>query len=241
MLPTLLICPKLTTVNRSQSKPDAADEKRIKALDAEITSLTKETDKLREKSASISDDIKSLQNKILEVGGVRLRAIQSKVSTTKGLLDLANESITKAEVGQAKAARDVEKLENSIASSKTTLEEVVEELELVESNLEGCTADLNKVIDSIQQVNDSSDDINEDFEQSKQQLEEKQAGINAFRALEVGFFYFIFPQYRKELRGFVQMDYKQQIEDNARKLKESQEKYRFYEKKLAGLELVYIE
>ncbi|KIR56495.1 hypothetical protein I315_00669 [Cryptococcus gattii Ru294] len=206
---------------KSQSKPDAADEKRIKALDAEITSLTKETDKLREKSASISDDIKSLQNKILEVGGVRLRAIQSKVSTTKGLLDLANESITKAEVGQAKAARDVEKLENSIASSKTTLEEVVEELELVESNLEGCTADLNKVIDSIQQVNDSSDDINEDFEQSKQQLEEKQAGINAFRALE--------------------MDYKQQIEDNARKLKESQEKYRFYEKKLAGLELVYID
>ncbi|KIR29545.1 hypothetical protein I309_01614 [Cryptococcus deuterogattii LA55] len=206
---------------KSQSKPDAADEKRIKALDAEITSLMKETDKLREKSSSISDDIKSLQNKILEVGGIRLRAIQSKVSTTKGLLDLANESITKAEVGQAKAERDVEKLENSIANNKTTLEEVVEELELVESNLEGCTADLNKVIDSIQQVNDSSDDINEDFEQSKQQLEEKQAGINAFRALE--------------------MDYKQQIEDNARKLKESQEKYRFYEKKLAGLELVYID
>ncbi|WVO23287.1 uncharacterized protein IAS62_004637 [Cryptococcus decagattii] len=206
---------------KSQSKPDAADEKRIKALDTEIASLMKETDKLREKSASISDDIKSLQNKILEVGGVRLRAIQSKVSTTKGLLDLANESITKAEVGQAKAARDVEKLENSIANNKNTLEEVVEELELVESNLEGCSADLNKVIDSIQQVNDSSDDINEDFEQSKQQLEEKQAGINAFRALE--------------------MDYKQQIEDNARKLKESQEKYRFYEKKLAGLELVYID
>lgn len=240
MLPSLLICPKLTIVNRSQSKPDAADEKRIKALDAEITSLTKETDKLREKSSSISDDIKSLQNKILEVGGVRLRAIQSKVSTTKGLLDLANESITKAEVGQAKAARDVEKLENSIASSKTTLEEVVEELELVESNLEGCTADLNKVIDSIQQVNDSSDDINEDFEQSKQQLEEKQAGINAFRALEVSFL-FSFSTIQKRAKSFGQMDYKQQIEDNARKLKESQEKYRFYEKKLAGLELVYIE
>ncbi|OXG87424.1 hypothetical protein C345_03199 [Cryptococcus neoformans A2-102-5] len=206
---------------KSQSKPDAADEKRIKALDAEIASLTKETDKLREKSSSINDDIKSLQNKILEVGGVRLRAIQSKVSITKGLLDLANESITKAEVGQAKAERDVEKLEKSISNNQAALEEVVEELELVESNLEGCTADLNKVIDSIQQVNDSSDDINEDFEQSKQLLEEKQAGINAFRALE--------------------MDYKQQIEDNARKLKESQEKYQFYERKLAGLELVYID
>lgn len=222
---------------RSQSKPDAGDEKRIKTLDAEIASLTKETDKLREKSSSINDDIKSLQNKILEVGGVRLRAIQSKVSITKGLLDLANESITKAEVGQAKAERDVEKLERSIANNNTTLEEVVEELELVESNLEGCTADLNKVIDSIQQVNDSSDDINEDFEQSKQLLEEKQAGINAFRALEVGFFFTT----QKRAKGIVQMDYKQQIEDNARKLKESQEKYQFYERKLAGLELVYIE
>lgn len=222
---------------RSQSKPDAADEKRIKALDAEIASLTKETDKLREKSSSINDDIKSLQNKILEVGGVRLRAIQSKVSITKGLLDLANESITKAEVGQAKAERDVEKLEKSISNNQAALEEVVEELELVESNLEGCTADLNKVIDSIQQVNDSSDDINEDFEQSKQLLEERQAGINAFRALEVGFFFYNM----KRAKGITQMDYKQQIEDNARKLKESQEKYQFYERKLAGLELVYIE
>jgi structural maintenance of chromosome 4 len=84
---------------RAQSKPDAADEKRIKTLESDIAGLTKETSKLREKSSSISNEIKALQDQILEVGGVKLRAIQSKVTNTKGLLDLANESITKAEVG----------------------------------------------------------------------------------------------------------------------------------------------
>jgi structural maintenance of chromosome 4 len=86
------------------------DEKRIKTLDAEIATLTAEADKLRSKSSVISEQIKELQNKILEVGGVKLRAIQSKFANTKGLLDLASEAITKAEVGQAKSIRDAEKL-----------------------------------------------------------------------------------------------------------------------------------
>jgi structural maintenance of chromosome 4 len=88
-------------MSRSQSKPDANDEKRIKALENDIAKNSKEVASLREKSSGISEQIKELQNKILEVGGVKLRAIQSKFSTTKGLLDLANDAITKAEVGQA--------------------------------------------------------------------------------------------------------------------------------------------
>ncbi|WWD20077.1 hypothetical protein CI109_104551 [Kwoniella shandongensis] len=206
---------------QSQSKPDAADEKRIKTLDSEIASLTKETDKLREKSSVISEQIKSLQNKILEVGGVRLRAIQSKVSTTKGLLDLANESITKAEVGQAKAERDVDKLEKTIAGNKAKLEEVDAELEVVEGDLQACSGDLAVIKEKVQEASDACDDVKEALEQSKQDLDEKMSGINAFRALE--------------------MDIKQKIEDNGRIQKDSKDKYRHWRKRHEELELVYID
>jgi hypothetical protein len=64
----------------------------------------------------IQEQIKELQAKILEVGGVKLRAMQSKVANTKGLIDLAGENIVKAEVAQAKAQRDAEKLEKTINS-----------------------------------------------------------------------------------------------------------------------------
>ena len=154
-------------------------------MNGEITSASKETEKLREKSSAISDQIKELQNKILEVGGVKLRAIQSKVSTTKGLLDLANESITKTEVGQAKAERDVEKLEKALAGNKANMEEVNAELQAVDGDLAACSADLTVIKEKVQEVMDASTDVQEALAASKAELDEKSTDINAFRALEV--------------------------------------------------------
>ncbi|WVQ96218.1 hypothetical protein IAU59_003322 [Kwoniella sp. CBS 9459] len=211
---------RLTEV-QLQAKPDAADEKRIRTLDSEIASLTKEADKLKEKSSVISFQIKSLQEKILEVGGVRLRAIQSRVSTTKGLLDLANEAITKAEVGQAKAQRDSVKLEKSIEKNKVALEEVESELQVVEGDLQACSADLATIKEKVQEAMDASEDVKEALGESKKELDEKMGGINAFRALE--------------------MDIKQKIEDNGRIQKDSKDKYRHWKKRHEELELVYID
>jgi len=168
--------------NRAQSRPDAADEKRIKTLNSEIDALEAEVTKLRTKSSGISDQIKELQNKILEVGGVKLRAIQSKVTTTKGLLDLANESITKAEVGQAKSQRDVEKLSRNVEANKVKLEECERELEAVETDLAAAQADRA----AIQATKDAHEDVKESMEESKRELEEHNEEINVFRKLEVG-------------------------------------------------------
>ena len=170
---------------RSQSKPDAADEKRIKALEVDIAKNAKEVASLREKSSGISDEIKELQNKILEVGGVKLRAIQSKFSTTKGLLDLANDAITKAEVGQAKAKHDVEKLTKAIDSNTQKLEEVEEELGVVSADLEASEGDLRMIKEKVQEAQDASADEHEALQASKAELDEKTTDINAFRKLEV--------------------------------------------------------
>jgi structural maintenance of chromosome 4 len=171
--------------DRTQSKPDAADESRIKQLKKEISSLESEVAKLREKSSGISDQIKELQNKILEVGGVKLRAIQSKVTVTKGLLDMANESITKAEVGQAKAQRDIEKLNKALESNKVKIEEAEAEAEVVDGDLAACTADLNVLREKVQEAMDASTDVQEALAEAKAELDEKSGHINAFRALEV--------------------------------------------------------
>lgn len=206
---------------KSQSKPDADDERRIKTLDSEIAALTREADKLREKSSVISEQIKELQNKILEVGGVRLRAIQSKYTTTKGLLDMASESITKAEVNQAKSQRDADKFAKSIASNQEKLVEVEAELEVVEGDLQAVSGDLAVIREKVQEAQDSSTDVQEALASSKAELDEKSADINAFRALE--------------------MDIKQKIEDNGRIQKDSKDKMKHWKKRHDELELAYID
>ena len=172
-------------IHRSTSKPDPVDEKRIRTLNAEIASVDRELERLRTDSASINDEIKELQNKILEVGGVRLRAIQSKFITTKGLLDLANESINKAEIAQVKAQHDADRLAKNIASNKEKLEEVEAELEVVQGDLDACSADLQVIKAKVQEAMDASSDVQEALTEAKAELDEKTADINAFRALEV--------------------------------------------------------
>ncbi|TXT13312.1 hypothetical protein VHUM_00679 [Vanrija humicola] len=212
---------KRLTELQSQSKPDLGDEKRIKTLDAEIATLTAEADKLRSKSSGINEQIKELQNKILEVGGVKLRAIQSKFANTKGLLDLASEAITKAEVGQAKSIRDAEKLEKAIQANTAKVEEAQGELDVVEGDLQACSADLAIIREKVQEAQDASIDVQEALAQSKADLDEASTEVNAFRKLE--------------------MDIKQKIEDNSRVQKDSKDKYRHWSKRHEELELVYID
>lgn len=107
------------------------------------------------------------------------------MQTTKGLLDLANESITKAEVGQAKAERDAEKLVKSIEANKAKLQEADAELDVVEGDLQACTSDLNVLREKVQEAVDASTDVQEALAQSKAELDEKLEDINGFRALEV--------------------------------------------------------
>jgi structural maintenance of chromosome 4 len=172
-------------------------------------------------SQSISDEIKSLQQKILDVGGVKLRAIQSKVSTTKGLLDLANDAITKAEVGQAKAQRDVEKLARAIESNTAKLEEVDAELAVVQGDLDAVTGDLASIRAKVQEAVEASGDVQEELASKKKELDEKNGDINKFRKLE--------------------MDYKQKIEDGSKMGKDCKRKYEHWRARHEELELVYVE
>ena len=190
----------------------------------------------------------------MEIGGVRLRSCQSKVSTTKGLLDLANESITKAEVGQTKAERDIVKLSKALESNSAKLSEVEGDLEVVEGDLQACTADLNILREKVQEVQDASGDVQENLAESKAELDEKSANINAFRKLEVSclllsawlpllMIVLCFCRGEKHDAGsdaFGQVDINQGIEDNERRQKDSNDKLHHLQRRNAELELAYV-
>ncbi|KDQ18233.1 hypothetical protein BOTBODRAFT_29575 [Botryobasidium botryosum FD-172 SS1] len=170
---------------KSQSKPNTGDLKRIQELEGEITAASKEADKLREKSGKIDDEIKSLQNKILEIGGVRMRSQKAKVDGIKGMIDLATEQLTKSEVGKAKSEKDVQKLAKSIESNEGALEELNEELEKLESDFAECAEDVAAVRKLVEEVQDKADSAKQELAEMKVELDEKMGLMNDFRAKEM--------------------------------------------------------
>lgn len=169
----------------TQVTPNAADAKRIKALEATISASTSELKKLLEKSSAIESDIKGLQDKILEIGGVRLRSQKSKVDGVKEQIDHINETITRAEVGKAKAEHDSEKLDGALASAVAALGDLDGELEVLEEELAVCNEDLANVATQVEKAQTIADSAKEDLAEMKAELDEKMVLINKFRAKEV--------------------------------------------------------
>lgn len=170
---------------RCQSKPDQSDIQRIAALGREVERGERELQKLTRDSAAIEQAIKDLQEKILEVGGVRLRAQKSKVDGIRQMLDLENDKITKSEVHLAKARKDSEKYTKSLESNEEALETSSEVLEQLQNELGIVRSDVAGVQKSVDAANARFDAAKDELEVIKSELEEKLEHTREFRKIEV--------------------------------------------------------
>ncbi|KAG9027694.1 hypothetical protein FRB95_007465 [Tulasnella sp. JGI-2019a] len=170
---------------QSQSKPDAGDMKRISSLQATIDAATGEVTKLRKSASGIEKEIQALQDKILEIGGTRLRSQKVKVDGIKEMIDLANDQITKAEVGQAKCKKDADKLEKAIANAEAQLEELKAEVEELDNVLGACQEDMSGLREKVDLANEVAEKHTQELEEMKAELDEKSRQINHFRKKEV--------------------------------------------------------
>ena len=171
--------------SRSQSKPDAGDASRISALEDEIAAATAELEELQDKSGKISKAIKDLEQKILDIGGARLLTQKSKVDGIKLHINLANDEITKAEVAKAKAEKDSAKLDASINTNKSALEEAETELANLNDQLGDLTGFVTELRSRVEEAQAAAENSREDLENLKAELDEKDQQIRSFRETEV--------------------------------------------------------
>ncbi|KAB8278451.1 RecF/RecN/SMC [Aspergillus minisclerotigenes] len=124
---------EIESTNRSladaQRRTDAAQ---AAALEKQIASLEEEIEDLRSQKGGIEEEIQTLQNKIMEVGGVRLRGQKARV-----------DEISNAEVGKSKNEKLIAK------HQKTHLDKLNEDqkkgdLKAVKAELDEKVAELNE-------------------------------------------------------------------------------------------------
>ncbi|OZJ03932.1 hypothetical protein BZG36_03614 [Bifiguratus adelaidae] len=189
---------------REQSKPDEKAQKRMDQLQRDMSRIQDEIDQLRAKTAGIEQTIKELKDKILEVGGVRLRSQKAIVDGIREQIDSLNERITKTQVSKAKALKDIAKSETAIEKSEREVQEIQAELDNLKAHNDSQEADATAIRKRADEAKKVMEDKKEELVEIKAELDEKSSVISKIRAVEV------------EIKNAVE-DYKRDLIENQNK------------------------
>ncbi|KAI9762743.1 MAG: hypothetical protein M1840_001152 [Geoglossum simile] len=201
----------------SEHQPLKSDDNRVTALEKKKGLLEKELKNLYAETASAEEEIKLLQDKIMEVGGVKLRGQKAKVDGLKEQINTLNEGISTTEVAKAKAEKQKEKYEKTYTESESELETLARELEDLDVE---CKRQATIAFHSRRKEEEAKELLEtkkEELAALKEELDEKTAEINELRAVEI------------EIRN--------KIEENQKILAENQKRSRYWQEKLGKLSL----
>lgn len=120
---------------RNEAEPRPSEVAKMKALNKKAKELKDEVVAIKQNAQSIEAKIKDLQNKILDAGGVKLRAQKSKAGGLKEQIEALGDKTTKTRVAKNKAEKDMVKLGTQIAKHEKELAEVSVDLEALERQI----------------------------------------------------------------------------------------------------------
>lgn len=161
------------------------DQAQLTKLGARLAIEQKEEARLVKQCDVFHSRIQALQEKILEVGGVKLRSQQSKVSDLRARIEHNLDRTTKAEVGLAKATKDVERLVKAIAANDHATASCQDELQDVDSRLKATLNDKNVIQSSVDQAQEVLAEKSEELLALKATLAEQEKGIALFKKRQV--------------------------------------------------------
>jgi len=117
---------------RSSTKLDTADEQRqIEELESTIATKDKAVQKIKRVADAFSQEIKALKDKVMDVGGERLRSQKTLVDNLTKQLDEATSAIQKAKVGITTCDKNGKKATTTVKSSEEELVQVDEKIQKI--------------------------------------------------------------------------------------------------------------
>ncbi|KAJ5594214.1 Structural maintenance of chromosomes protein [Penicillium hispanicum] len=198
-------------------KPSKSDESQANALEEQIEVLNNEIEDLNSQKSGIEEEIQTLQSKIMEVGGVRLRGQKAKVDGLKEQISMLNDEISNAEVQKSKNEKLITKHTKARDSSEKEIAQMTAELEKLEEDVENQANDASGWREKADQAQEALETKKDELKALKGELDEKVAELNESRATEI------------EMRN--------KLEENQKALAENQKRSRYWEEKLSKLSL----
>lgn len=153
-----------------------------------ITKFNADVVKLKNSSINIEEEIKVLQAKILEVGGVRLRAQKAKVDGINEQNDSIHERIMKLQVEKSTREKSLVKAVKIIEKKETEISDSARELGKLEEEMKAklmVAVDVRSKLDAAVHLMETKKD---EMEEIKKKLDEKESMVNTIRRVEVSSF-----------------------------------------------------
>ena len=201
----------------SELSTTKTDDSAIKALQKQMTGITKEIEKLHAETASVEEEIQTLQNNIMEAGGIRLRSQKGKVDSLKEQIDLLTEEISTAEVAKSKNEKFIVKHEKAKADAEKELAALARDSEKLQADIEAQQSGARESKERAEQAQEELDTKKEELTTMKRALDDQNAELNKTRAHEI------------EMRN--------KLEENQKILVDNQKKSRYWSDKLSKLSL----
>ena len=117
----------------SGKQPKSSDAGRVKSLEATMAGLETDIEKLLASTSGIEAEIAILQDKIMEVGGVKLRGQKAKVDSLKDQIKEISQQISAAEVDKAKSEQQKKKNERALHDALKEMNALAGESEALEN------------------------------------------------------------------------------------------------------------
>ncbi|KAI1933015.1 Structural maintenance of chromosomes protein 4 [Ophidiomyces ophidiicola] len=213
----------LTDANRrvkelvAEHKPSQDDDDNVTTLEEHILTLETQTDQLNKEKGGIEKEIQALQDKIMEIGGVRLRGQKAQVDGLKEQISLLTDEVSNAEIAKSKTEKLLVKHEKSRSNCEAELEHLAEELDRLTQEIEGQVITTSKMKEKAETSQDALLARKEVLATLKAELDEKTIELNETRASEI------------EMRN--------KLDENQKVLVENQKRGKYWEDKLSKLEL----
>lgn len=163
------------SLQESSSKKDQvkALTSQIESLSKSLTKLKKEKSRLEEDSIDLQNQINSLQQKVLDIGGIKLKAQTAKVQSIKDTIQLKTEMKENEELRVAKLQNQLQKSEKSIETSESQLRDLNLSLEKLKTNYEQMTNEVEKAQLEVDKLSNEKDDMVNEITHIDDKIEEE--------------------------------------------------------------------
>ncbi|KAJ3044213.1 hypothetical protein HDV00_002891 [Rhizophlyctis rosea] len=175
----------LQDLRNQNLQPDASDLQRMEELKRVIALHTHEMEKYQRSASIIEDEIKQLHEKIMEVGGVKLRVQKAKCDGINEQIEGVRGAITKLQAERTTRKKNLGKVMAGIAKKEHEGQETLGLLEGVRGELEG---QMSGARDLRQRVNEAKEVMREkedELESLKAELNQREETVNEMRKVEV--------------------------------------------------------
>jgi structural maintenance of chromosome 4 len=160
-------------------------EEEIKAVEEKEKALQAELEKLRDHSSGLTATIAELQEKIMEIGGVKLRFTKSEVDSITEQLDLISQRLSKGLMEKTKK-------ENELKKQTRIIENAKQEIDQSSGMSASSEKDLLEKIKAVQELEAHVEKLGFEVEAKadivaklKENLEEKRANVNSILSAEI--------------------------------------------------------